>query len=438
MSTSVRGALRGRSLTAPWRVGSLIVAIVAVLALLLATRALVIRMPNETATAQANARAIYLTSSFNGSGWIRIDALTLKDLTSAPLLPIAATGTNSSYTLEPQDGSIVLVADFPPQSAKMTIYDGRTGRPRGQLVLQTKMVIDAMSADGATVIGRIGTTNEPITGAKAVVSVADGHVIRTVPAAVIPGEIDAWPVAPDLSAMYFFTTPTHLSATPDQPLGLQPLSLVVQDTVTGRTSSPIPLPGITAGAVLAFGSPTVAGTPTTYRPGIALSSDGKRLAALSFDGRTLDLIDTRTLEVTTVQVRPKASLLDLLGPRIAFGKTLNDVEMRPIRFTPDGSALLSYAQRTHYDDLGGPVYTTTAMQRIDVASGVITAERQANDEGTYGFQVGADGTSLYVISRSNSGPSKSFVLRRLDAVTLEVRAERALAIYSELHMLAEP
>lgn len=344
------------------------------------------------------AGAIYLTPSFNGSNWIRIDPLTLQDVAKTPLLPIAATSLNSSYTLVPQDGSLVLVADFPPQTAKLSIYDGRTGALRGALVPQIGMVIDAMSADGTSVIGRIGTTNNPIIDPKAVVSVADGHVIRRVPAASVAGEIQAWPVAPDLSAFYFFTTPARLPATPDQPLGLRPVSLIVQDTVTGTMSATVPLPGITAGAMLSFGSPTVASTPTTYRPGIALSADGARLAVLSFDGRTLDLIDSKTLSVTTVPVRPKVGLLNLRGP----------------------------------------IYTTTAVQRIDVSTGAITAERQVGDEGTYGFHVGADGASLYMVVRSNSTATAPFVLRRLDATTLETRAERQLDQYSELQMLAAP
>lgn len=380
--------------------------------------------------------AIYLTTSFNGANWIRIDPLTLKDLATTPLLPIAPTSLNSSYTLVPQDGSLVLVADFPPQTAKLSVYDARTGTLRGSLVPQIGMVIDAMSADGTTVIGRIGTNNDPSTGAKAVVSVTDGRVVRTVPTAAVPGEIQAWPVAPDLSAIYFFTTPARVGATPEQPLGLQPVSLIVQDTVTGTMSATVTLPGITAGAVLSLGSPTVASTPTTYRPGIALSPDGAWLAVLSFDGRTLDVIDTKTLAVTSVPVRAKSSLLGLLGPQVALGKTLNDVETRPMRFTPDGRALLCYASHTHYDDLRGPVYTTIALQRIDVSTGEITAERQVSDEGTYGFYVGADGASLYMVVRSNSAPTAPFVLRRLDATTLEVRAERELADYSELHMLA--
>lgn len=412
-------------------------AIVIVVALIVGQQLAAFRLRNEAASG-AGARALYLSSSFNGSGWIRIDPLTLKDMTAKPLLPIAPTSQNSSYTLDSQDGSTVLVADFVPTPARYSVYDAKTGALRGPLVPEVNMVIDGFSADGRSALGRLGNNSIPIYGAKAVISVDDGRVLRSVGAVDLGSgaEVQAFPIAPDLSAIYYFITPQPIGVTDTGPLGLQPLSLRVQDTRSGAVSPAIALPGITAGAILSFGSPITPSTPTTYRPGIALSRDGAKLAVLSFDGRTLDLIDTKTFAVTSLQVRPKTSLTNGIGPRVA--KTINDVEARPITFTPDGSAVLSHSIRTHYSDLGSPVRMTSAIQRIEIRTGLVVAERQISDEGTYGFYVGADGGSLYLVERLNAQPIPTYVLRRLDAMTLEIRAERALADYVEMHILSAP
>ena len=410
---------------------------VIIVALIIGQQLAAFRLRNEAASA-VGARALYLSSSFNGSGWIRIDPLTLNDVTAKPLLPIAPSSQDSSYTLDSQDGSTVLVADFVPTPVRYSVYEAKTGVLRGSLVPEVNMVIDALGADGRTAVGRLGNNNIPIYGAKAVISVPDGHVIRNVGAVDLgkTAEVQAFPIAPDLSAIYYFTTPQPIGMTDTGPLGLQPLSLTVQDTRSGAVSPAIALPGITAGAILSFGSPITPSTPTTYRPGIALSRDGAQLAVLSFDGRTLDLIDTKTLAVTSLQVRPKTSLMDGSGPLVA--KTLNDVEARPMAFTPDGSAVLSYSVRTRYSDLGSPVRTTSVIQRIEIGTGLVVAERPIGDEGTYGFYVGGDGGSLYLVERRNALPTPTYVLRRLDAMTLEVRAERALADYVEVHILSAP
>ncbi len=378
-------------------------------------------------------KALYLSPSFNGSGWILIDPLTLADLSAKPLLGIAPTSTSSSDTQISPDGSTIIVSDYGPGTAvHRSVYDARTGQLRGYFVPQVPMVADHLSAAGDMAMGRLGTNSNALSDAKVIVSVDDGHVVRTVPPGPV-GEIQAAPAARDLSAIYYFTTPAPLDLLSDVPRSL-PYSLVVQSTVTGALSAPIPLTGISAGTVYA-GSGGPGAMPLTVRPGIAMSVDGTRLVALSHEGTTLDLVDTRTLAVTTQTVRRKTSLLDWLRPLNVQAKTVNDEESWGIAFTPDGTALLAYAGDVHYDT-NGPVRSTRSIQRIDVATGLITAESMA-PEGIYGFAVSPDGTSLYVIVGTNETPRK-YALRRLDAETLECKAERALPDYAELKIVAAP
>src|SRR5260221_8444490 len=59
-------------------------------------------------------KALYLSPSFNGLGWIQIDPENLKDLSAKSLLDIAPTTSNSSDTQVWADGSTIIVSDFSP------------------------------------------------------------------------------------------------------------------------------------------------------------------------------------------------------------------------------------------------------------------------------------------------------------------------------------
>lgn len=376
-------------------------------------------------------KAVYLTPSFNGSGWIQIDPETLREVSTRPLLDIAPTSSNSSDTQLSPDGSTIIVGDYSSISnPRRAVYDARTGALRGYLVPQVAMVTDFLSADGTMAMGRLGTNSNSVTDAKAIVSIADGHVIRTVPPGPT-GDAQAIPVAPDLSEIYYVmvsAAPSPLSATPT----LQPYSLVAQSTITGALSAPITLPGISAGTIS-----TAGGFPLSVRPAIAVTEDGRRLAALSSDGLTLDLVDLRTLAVTTVTVHRKTSLFDLLRGSIAVAKSPIDQEQQLMAFTPDGSALLTYIAETRYDDVAGPRRSSRGMQRIDVATGLITAETFFTD-GIFGFRLTPDGESVLLVMRPPDSTPPAYTLRRFDAQSLELKAERGLPAYAEIQVVLAP
>jgi hypothetical protein len=377
-------------------------------------------------------KAIYLSPSFNGSGWIQIDPETLRDVSPKPLLDIAPSTTNSSDTQVSADGSTIIVSDFSASGVTRRVYDGRTGQLRGYLVPEVAMVLDHLSADGTLGLGRIGDSRSPRTGESVIVTIPEGRVVRRQFGYDVPGEIQAAAVSQDLSTRYFVTTPSALGFASPAPQSL-PYSLFVHST-TDAITGPILLPGITAGTV--FGGASDA-TPLTVRPALAFDADRGRLAALSVDGRTLDVVDTKTFAVTTVAVQKKTSLLDPLRPLVALGKTLNDEERRSMAFAPDGSALITWVTAIQYDDINGPKRTTRGIQRIEVATGIITAESLPGG-GIYDFAMSPDGRSIYVVIRSQEPPTPRYVLRRLDAQTLELKTERALPDYAELRVLAAP
>ena len=374
-------------------------------------------------------KAIYLSPSFNGSGWIQIDPVTLQDVSGKPLLDIPPTAANTDDTTVSADGSTIIVGEFSPTGVRRAVYDGGTGQLRGVLMPEVSMVIDRLSADGRMAIGRLGSNLNRLTDPKAIVSVDTGRVIRN----VVAGP-QLWTVgvlyATDLTTIYYIVTRVPLSETGLDVSVQQPLFLVAQSTVDGSLSEPVALPGMTMGNLLTASPPRSVSASATSSP------DGRQLAFLSYDGMTLDLVDTRSLLVTTRNVHQRSSLWDPFSPLVAQAKEFIDQQVRNVQYTPDGSALLVMVVDIHY---GGesPVRTTRTIQRVEVAAGEITAEI-APTGGVYSMTVSPDGAALYLVVRTQEPPNAVYVLRRLDARTLELKTERALSDYVELHLVAAP
>jgi len=374
-------------------------------------------------------KALYLSPSFNGSGWVQIDPVTLKDVTGKALLDIRPTTANNDNTIVSRDGTTILIGEFSPAGAKYSVYDGSTGQLRGFLTPEVPMVIDRLSADGRTAIGRLGSSANRPTDAKAIISVETGRVLRSVPAGP-----QLWThgviFAPDLTAIHYIVTGVPLSETSLDVSVQQPLSLIAQSTADGSLSAPLSLPGMTFGNLLS------ASPPKSVSVSAAVSEDGRQLAFLSYDGLTLDLVDTAYLTLTSRTVHRKAMFWDRFGPLIAQGKELIDQQFRNVQFTPDGKALLVMVVDIHY---GGesPVRTARSLQRIEAASAEITAEVTPAG-GIYSMTISPDGAALYLMVRTQEPPNPVYVLRRLDARTLDLTTERPLPDYVELEVLAAP
>ena len=105
-------------------------------------------------------------------------------------------------------------------------------------------------------------------------------------------------------------------------------------------------------------------------------------------------------------------------------------------FAADGTAVITWVTETHYD-ANGAARTTHGIQRIEVGTGLITAEA-LDPAGIYSIALSPDGSSLYAVVRAKEPPTPLYVLRRIDAQTLEVKAERVLPDYAELEVLAAP
>jgi len=391
---------------------------------------------SEAASGTAAARAVYLTPSFNGSGWIQIDPRTLADIGTRPLLDIAPTTQGSSDTLVSADGSTILVGDYSGPSPRLTVYDARTGTRLHDLVPAVPMTISALSADGSAAIGRVGATNSnPMTERKVIIAVDDGHVIREVPAIASCECLLRLMYAPDLSSIYYFFDEPASAPDPVAPVAPLNLTLVRQSTATGSASARVLLPGIQT--TRAPSSSPQTNLDVLQSPGITLSPDGKRIAALSHDARTLVLIDTASLAISQTTVRQQVSLLELLQPLIAEAKLGPDQEFWRLDFTPDGRTIVGTLNAVTQQTSGPAIRTTRETIRLDLERSLITAVNR-DPAGIYLQRMLPDGSALLLIVNGAPEGPPSYRLRSLSTANLSVSAERILNDYAEIELLQAP
>jgi hypothetical protein len=415
---------------------AMVTVVVFVIALIAGRELASLRTPATTSSA---ARALYLGNPYQAPGWVQIDPLTLTDLGTHPLLT-QTLGSDESL-LASADGSTLVVNHYGQLLADHRVYDARTGALRTEFTGREPMIVDGISADGTQLIGRSGSANHALTDEKLIISTADGRIVRRIPAT---SGCCAQQILydPALAVIYYVMGPNISTA---DPLGLQQLILVVQSTTDGTTRT-VPLPGIQEGRILSFGSPTVASVPTWFFAATALSPDGKRFAALSLDGAKLVTVDTTTFQVTQKTLVRSTTWRDLFSPLVAYGKESGDTSGWSAMFSPDGRTLYAYHTQTTGPPGSPDGVQTTVLERIDVERGAITAvapSAQPFSDFISALVPSFDGQSVYVIQSDRVGlgdrATPRVFLRRLDARSLAVLAERAIDLSSyDLHEFQAP
>ena len=410
------GAARMRSIVA--------VVVVVLLAAVAGREIAVLRTPASPA---AGARALYFGDPY-GAGWRQIDPLTLVDLGTKPLLD--HTVSSNEAVITSADGSTIVVSHYGLLLADHSVYDARTGTLRWQFTDQEPMIVDGISANGQELIGRAGSANHSLTDVKLIVSTINGQIVRRIPA-VEGCCVHAIAYDPSLASIYYAMGPSFAGDAP----GRGPVSLLVQSTTTGAVRT-VSLPGIEAGLLFSFGSPTVASVPTLYFAATVLSPDGTKFAALSLDGASLVVVDTATLQVTQKTLIRQTSWRDLLAPQVAYGKESADNDSWSAAFSADAKTLFAYHTQSVQSGVPGTPGTvalqTLVLERIDVERGAITAVApNARPFTDYISDLipSSDGQSVYVIQSGRLGiidRTESPYLRRLDARSLTVQAERRI------------
>src|SRR6266511_4075064 len=136
---------------------------------------------------------LYVADSFNGAGLLAVDALTLQDRSTKPLLAISPTGANNSWTVASLDGSAVAVLNYnygTPATARgldIAVFDARTGTRQAQFNPEVPVIVDGLSADGTRIYARNWPPAEA-TAERLLLDAHSGKIVEREPGFAIVGD----------------------------------------------------------------------------------------------------------------------------------------------------------------------------------------------------------------------------------------------------------
>lgn len=368
----------------------------------------------------------------------RVEPRTLADAGDAGLLAKPSIG----WTLS-ADGStsarIEYQADGGDGLYTAVIHDGLDGPERSRFQAPARVAMPWLNADGAVLVVLAPGGEQGETSNWLVIETVTGRLRTTVEAEGLccgnDGRIATEKPLIDAQAGRLYklvrsgspTVPTAETAS---------VQLVAVDLETGADLGRLVLP--TAAAELwQDDDPNVNGD-RYFRPGVALSADGRRLAIVHPGIAAVTLIDAARLVVErTVAIRRPSGLLQhvlrllLPLPQDAVAKAPEGTNMRAV-FGPDDRHLYVFG----YEDTGfGPGNVPTFkglglhvvnLDRADLAADALPQEQIDL------VLPAPDGRSIYTFGPEEpdgpdyGGRPAHHVLRRLDATTLDVLAARRL------------
>jgi hypothetical protein len=393
--------------------------------------------------------ALYLTGSFNGAGLVAVDPLTLQDRSAKALLPINATSANNSWTAASLDGSTVAVMNYhyrTPVVARdldITVFDARTGARRAGFNPEVPVIVDALSPDGARIYARNWPPRDT-TAERLVLDASSGRIIEREPAFAVGGDTIAVTTDERARRQYRVVGPADTDAT-----GPRPVDLAGWDLRTGKALWRFGLPSLLAGEWKT--GRIVDGVEIRSRvvPGVALSPDGRRIAVVggsvgtSRTG-TVWLIDAHTgALISQRNYNLAASFFErLFAPSIAMAKSLDESVIVNASFSTDGQLLHVYGHSSTIDARGEPTrlylgMVAVAMQDATIRGHDIKMEIYWYENRVEWIRASPDGRWLYLfVQRNWNATPQGYFLRRLDASTLRVQAERPFDGYRQHFLLA--
>lgn len=388
---------------------------------------------------------------------VHLDPLTLADRPDED--PIELGGPSWASIISADGSTLVTVviertATNPePNEASVHVRDGATGRVLAEYILPLTIRGPGwrLSQDGSRlIVEAMPTHGQPPPSVEArpewhVIETATGKTLATIPSD--PDKrwsTETW-IDPDARRLYRLLLPRW----PDD-TGPGPALIVAHDLTTGREIGRLTVPDVQGGTwdtgrEIPYPVDPAINPPLKIigelQPGGTLSPDGHRLALVHADGDEVTLIDTERLTIErTVSFAHQASLADRVWsalspfPQNAAAKMPPEGTAVSAAFAADGRRLYTWGTRTTVSDDGQVTGRRLPLRLIDTEQGEIIAET-AND-GFTKIQPSADGASLYV---TFSGPVEPdgdheppMILRRLDAMTLEIEAERSFTGYPRI------
>jgi len=392
--------------------------------------------------------ALYVSTN-QGQAYQSIDLMTLTDLDSASALMFDHDWPELAVSA---DGSTFVIIE--PSRAGLdqwiAVRDGIGGTVR-QTITPTETVYGPrLNADGSRVVVRAPHADPCGPGRCPAQTwhtydTSTGDLMATIRAN------DGDPLWPDLidpagERLYypFYDRQASSSATANDSSGPWPLQIAAFDLDTGQEAATMTVPGVSAGSWQAESIDQMY-VGEMELPAVTLSPDGSRLAVIDAALETLTLLDAGTLAVQeTHAIHRSESLTDrLLGwlglvPQSAQAKVSEGRSLRAA-WSADGQSLYLTGHEIEVgetmDDITGP---GLGISKIDVGTGDVTAvAREGRDAD---FMVPApDRRSLYVLMPEtpwwDNGGGSAYVLRRLDADSLETMAGRRFDAWPQIMLV---
>jgi hypothetical protein len=322
------------------------------------------------------------------------------------------------------------------------MFDARTGALRARFNPEVPVIVDDLSADGTRIYARNWPPAEA-TAERLLLDARTGKIVEREPAFAIAGEQVARARDDQARRLYGLVVPSDPEATMPRAVDLGSW-----DLKTGKQLWRLSLPSLAAGEWRT--GRIIGGTEVRSRlvPALALSPDRSQLAIVRAFGccvpnGTIWLVDAETGTLVSERTFARSSsLLDqLFAPSIAVAKSLDESVVVSATFAPDGQMLYVHARMAKFDDQGVQRDQYLGMAAVALRDAVVRGDDIKME--TYWYEnriewlrASPDGHWLYVfLERTGSANPKGHYLRRLDASTLKVLAERRFDTYREPFLL---
>jgi plastocyanin len=383
------------------------------------------------------AAELYVTDGY-ARNWTALDAGTLDPRTDSPEINLGSPGVDpSTLPVLSADGSTLVQLGA---GGKIVVRAGLLGPERIRFSPDVTVGDFALSRDGRRlVVYAIGDAlGDALSGpAWRVFDTGDGRLV----ASIQGGEgRDPWETfAIDADAHRLYRLALDPGGDQGSSTGPQPTQLIANDLATGSEVGRIALPQVRAGFWQSEETVTIGGGEEPLMreliPALAVSPDGRHVAVVHAEEEAMTLVDSERMAIDqTLELEHPASAWSRLlawaslSPQSASAKALEGTERRAV-FAPDGARLFVSGTQARVED-GEPVFHGLGLRAIDIETGDVGVEL-SGDAPIDRIVPSPDGGSLYVITSVTNPATEPtagtmpFLLRRLDAETLEPIAERA-------------
>lgn len=373
--------------------------LVAALALVLVVRS----ADRHDQAASSVVSGAYAAFGLGGTRLLPISAATLADDPSRATVELddpSVPGT--PQILASADGSTVIIAPADRGGGLVRVLDARTGAQRTRFRAPLGHFAYGLSADGSRLLLYEGGSCREDGCAPAAFRVLDTASGREVGAMRAAEPWRRWwglHLSPDGRSLYALL----LGGDPSDAA-----TVAAYDVASGRETGSVRMDGLAVGYRWGAGRSTMA---AEWRPGSALSPDGRTLAVVHADRAALTLVDTRGLWSRTIAVPGLPA-----SPPPSGGAELWAA------FSPDGTLLYAGGVRREEDARGAVRDRGLGIRAMDARSGRVLAHAlEGRAVGAVSF---AGGGSLFVSGSEGESSGCPCTIYRLEARGLAVEAQR--------------